>query len=183
MALSALLLVGAVLVVRSAVNVQRVDPGFDASRLYSVNVHVPTSRVSLRLGGHGSVGDDGAKPLIDALMERATQLPGVSSVAVASATPPNIGMMVMPLEVQTPRGSHVDSGTVFIPDIVVRPNLFAALGIRFRDGGTFSAEAAALHEVVIDESLARRLWPGSARSASIFASPRTILRTLNRGTR
>jgi len=69
-------------------------------------------------------------------------------------------MMVMPLEVQTPRGSRIDSGTMFIPDIVVRPTFFSALGIRFRDGGTFSAAASSQHEVVINESLARRLWPG-----------------------
>ncbi|HWH52655.1 MAG TPA: FtsX-like permease family protein, partial [Gemmatimonadaceae bacterium] len=151
MALSALLLVGAVLVVRSVLKLQQVDPGFDANQLYAIDV---------RAASRGPRGlDDGAKATVDALAERAKALPGVSSVAVASSTPPQIGMMVMPLEVQTPRGSRIDSGTMFIPDIVVRPTFFSALGIRFRDGGTFSAAASSQHEVVVNESLARRLWP------------------------
>jgi putative ABC transport system permease protein len=150
MALSAMMLVGAVLVVRSIVKLQRVDPGFNANGLFGVE-----------LAGRAEPGHDNAgKPIIDALVERAKQLPGVSSATVASSTPPAIGMMVVPLEVQTDRGSRVDSGTMFIPDLVVRPDFFAALGIRMIDGSTFSASAVERRELVINESLARRLWPG-----------------------
>ena len=150
MALSAMLLVGAVLVVRSAIKLQQIDPGFDDRQLYAAELSRPSVR-----GQH-----DNPKPVIDALVQRAARLPGVSSVTVASATPPSIGMMVVPLEVRTDRGSRVDSGTMFIPDLFVRPDFFAAMGVRLVDGATFTAGAADRHEMIINASLARRLWPG-----------------------
>jgi putative ABC transport system permease protein len=151
MALSAMLLVGAVLVVRSAIKLQEIDPGFDPAHLYAVRVARPTA-------AHGANAQ--TKPVVDALVERAERLPGVTSVTVASETPPNLGMMVMPLEVQTERGTYVDSGTMFIPTLTVRPDFFAALGVRMRDGASFSTGADTRHEMIINESLARRLWPG-----------------------
>jgi len=69
-------------------------------------------------------------------------------------------MMVMPLEVQTERGTYVDSGTMFVPTLLVRPNFFTALGVRLAEGATFSAGAEKRNELIINESLARRLWPG-----------------------
>ncbi|HWH53220.1 MAG TPA: ABC transporter permease, partial [Gemmatimonadaceae bacterium] len=151
MALSAMLLVGAVLVVRSAIKVQQIDPGFNADKLYAARYYRPAS-------GRGRV--DQTKPVVDALVERAKQLPVVSSVTVASETPPRLSMMVMPLEVQTERGTYVDSGTMFVPTLLVRPNFFTALGVRLTEGATFSAGAEKRNELIINESLARRLWPG-----------------------
>jgi hypothetical protein len=44
MAVSAMLLVGALLIVRSVINLQRVDPGFDTARLYTMRFRLPADR-------------------------------------------------------------------------------------------------------------------------------------------
>src|SRR6185437_11051306 len=71
MALSALLLVCAVLLVRSVIKLQQVDPGFDAANLYSMKIPLPGPRF-----GTAST----RAPLVSALRERTTMIPGVRAV-------------------------------------------------------------------------------------------------------
>ena len=153
MALSALLLVGATLVVRSIVKLQAVDPGFDSKHLYAIDVRLP--RPAYKTGS-------AVAPVMDALAARARQLPGVSSVSVASSMPPNIMMMVEPLEIETRSGPRVDQGSSFNPQMSVRDDFFSKAGIRFVEGGTFAPHAAERREVIINASLALRLWPGES---------------------
>src|SRR5262249_54534745 len=108
MALSALLLVGATLVVRSIVKLQAVDPGFDAKHLYAIDVRLP--RAAYKTAGS-------VAPVMDALVARARQLPGVSGVTVAGSMPPNITIMVLPLEIETPTGTRIDEGSTFNPNM------------------------------------------------------------------
>jgi putative ABC transport system permease protein len=153
MALSALLLVGATLVVRSIVKLQAVDPGFDSKHLYAIDVRLP--QAGYKTGG-------AVAPVMDALAARARQLPGVSNVTVASSMPPNIMIMVVPLEIETRTGPRVDEGSSFNPQLSVRDDFFSKAGIRFVEGGTFAPHAADRREVIINASLARRLWPGES---------------------
>ncbi len=153
MALSALLLVGATLVVRSIVKLQAVDPGFDSKHLYAIDVRLPGAAYKTA----GAV-----SPVMDALVARARQLPGVSSVTVASSMPPNITIMVEPLEIETRTGPRVDEGSSFNPQMSVRDDFFSKAGVRFVEGGTFAPQAADRREIIINASLARRLWPGES---------------------
>jgi predicted permease len=150
MALSSAMLVGAVLVVRSVVKLQHVDPGFDAKHLYAVAPSLPRAAYAT---------DKSVATVISQLADRARQLPGVIGVTVAGATPPDIGMMVAPLEIETPNGPEPNTGSSFVPTMTVADDFFATLGIRFREGGTFTPHAGDRNEAIIDEALARRLWP------------------------
>jgi len=153
MALSALLLVGASLVVRSIVKLQSVDPGFDSKHLYSIDVRLPRSTYKT---------SEAVTPFMNALAARARQLPGVTSVADVSSLPPNILIFVEPLEIETPAGPRTDGGSSFNPKMSVHDDFFAKAGIRFVEGATFSPNAVDLHEVIINASLAHRLWPGQS---------------------
>jgi len=153
MALSALLLVGASLVVRSIVKLQSVDPGFDSKHLYAIDVRFPRASYKTR---------EAMTPFMDALAARARQLPGVSSVTAVSSMPPNIMIFVEPLEIDAPTGARIDQGSSFNPQMSAPGDFFAKAGIRFVEGATFSPSAADRHEVIINASLARRLWPGQS---------------------
>jgi predicted permease len=153
MALSALLLVGASLVVRSIMKLHAVDPGFDPKNLYAIDVRLP--RAVYKTGG-------AIAPVMDALAARARQVPGVSSVTVAGSIPPNITIMVEPLEIETRTGPRVDEGSSFNPQMSVRDDFFSKTGIRFVEGGAFAPHASDRHEVIINASLAQRLWPGES---------------------
>jgi putative ABC transport system permease protein len=153
MALSALLLVGASLVVRSIMKLQSVDPGFDSKNLYAIDVRFPRGAYKT---------DEARTPFMDALAARARQLPGVSSVTAVSTMPPNVMIFVEPLEIETPSGPRVDEGSSFNPLMSVHDDFFSKAGIRFVEGATFSRYAVDRREVIINASLARRLWPGQS---------------------
>ena len=78
-ALAVLLLVGAGLLIRSAVELQRVRPGFDPAG-------VLTARVSLPAGEYRS-GRDRAVATFERIVEEAARVPGVTAAAVASHVP------------------------------------------------------------------------------------------------
>ncbi len=77
-ALSLLLLIGAGLLLQSFRQLLRVDPGFDASNVLTMNVSLPTAKY--------------AKPeqqiaFFDEVLRRVSALPGVRSAAISAALP------------------------------------------------------------------------------------------------
>jgi putative ABC transport system permease protein len=150
MAMSALLLVGATLVVRSVIQLQHVDPGFDAANLYSVTIRLPASR-------YASPAQRTAFAV--AVAERARSIGGVRAVTVAAASPAlPVGLMFADLESE---GVTTISGG-YVSENVVGPDFFRTTGMRLVDGRTFDGGASARREAIINEGLARRLWPGQS---------------------
>jgi predicted permease len=78
MALSAMLLVGAALLIRSIAKLERVDPGFDTHNLYTMAFEPPQS----------SYTPARTEALANELRTRAAGIPGVREVTVASSAPP-----------------------------------------------------------------------------------------------
>ena len=92
MALSALLLVGAALLVRSVINLQQVDVGFDTKNLYAMTVSLSRERFP-------SAAERIA--FIDRVVDAARGIPGVVAVTRSTATPPQLGgFMISPLEIE-----------------------------------------------------------------------------------
>ena len=164
MALAVVVVIGAALLVRSFTILQRVDPGFDARNLLTVDLSLPAARY------------DGAAAIsfYQQLIDRAGAMPGVRVAAAATALPPNAPGNNLDIFIDgraTPPG-----GTLPSPNfVVVTRRYFEALGIRPVQGRAFSDVDAPTSEpvAVINETTARRVWPeGNAIGQRVRTSQR-----------
>lgn len=163
MALGVVLLVGAGLLVRAFFSVQQIDPGFLTDHTVTFRVAVPFQRYT-------------SAPSFNAfsrrLQEALAALPGVTGAGAISHLPfddlPNWGgPVVEPTTTDRTSGRTDDYRAV-------TPGLFETLGVRPIEGRTFTtADGDAKNLVaIIDERLAKRLWPGrSAINQHILVDP------------
>jgi predicted permease len=160
-ALSTLLLVGAGLLVRSFLELQKVDAGFNAGGLVSYRVALAGDRFDTA---------EKSALLFDRLAERTRAIPGVTGVGVVSS---------LPFSGQNSSSSFQIEGRVVGPnqtgphgDIrVVNPGYFQTMQIPLKQGRVFSDEDRAGSEpvAVIDEKLAKQYWPeGNAIGSAIL---------------
>lgn len=148
MALSATLLVGATMLVRSVVMRQRADLGFDPSGLYAVDVDFPNRYAT-----------ESARQRFNAEAEaRIRALPGVRSVSVANVGPTGRGFAIGGLEVQGEPPAPLGE-TSFIDRNEVTPNFFSTLGIGLTEGTTFTDTSEAANQIIVNEGFARKHWP------------------------
>jgi putative ABC transport system permease protein len=150
-AVSLLLLVGAGLLMQSFTQLLRVDPGFDASNVLSMNVTLPS-------GKYAKAQQQIA--FFDDLLGRVAALPGVRSAAVSAAMP----METKRLTPMLPEGQpEVPLPQRPIIDIeAVSPQWFETMCVPLRAGRMFSsADSADTQPVaIVNENFARRFWPG-----------------------
>jgi putative ABC transport system permease protein len=149
-ALSLLLLVGAGLLARTLVNLERVDVGFVAERMLAMEISLPDTRYptpEARIAFY--------RRAIDALRA----LPGVRSAAASSTLPLTGNDMGIGFRVE---GRPVrDEDHTNAAYHAVSPDYFATMGIRIVRGRAFTArddERASL-VLVISETMARTYWP------------------------
>jgi len=150
-ALSLLLLVGAGLLLKSFAQLLRVDPGFDADNVLTMNVTLPSEKY--------------AKPqqqtaFFDALVQRVSVLPGVTSAAVSAALPletKRITPMLPEDQADVPLAQRP-----FINIQAVSQQWFETMRVPLREGRQFNAADSADSQkvVIVNESFARRFWPG-----------------------
>jgi predicted permease len=154
-AVSLALLVGAGLLIRSLVDLQRVSPGFDARRLLVVELSFPRDAYSLP----GSLAR-----FFDLLVPRLTALPGVEAAAATSVLPMS-GIVARSDFVVDGRAPAQAAETPAAQSRWVTPGYFEALGIPLRQGRALSPHDRADSRPVlaVDQALARRfLAPGDA---------------------
>ena len=148
-AFSAVLLVGATMLLRTVWNLQRLDPGFEPRGAYSMEVFLPQERY----------GAEGARAVFyDDLIDRVRRIPGVQDATIAAMAPPFPRMMPAVLEPEE-RPFAQRPKAKFIRVNYVRDDFFSVLGMRFVEGGTFRDTTAAAKEIVISRAAARALWP------------------------
>jgi len=144
--------VGAGLLTRSFSAFFRWDPGFDREHLLVVSASVATGAYQ---------GDDAVMNVYRALSDEVAALPGVQSVARASAGPLFGGFepdQIFPLE---EAGSGERGHQARWYDI--SPTYFETLGIPILRGRAFTQgdDMDSPRVVVVNETLASRLWPGA----------------------
>ena len=148
-ALALVLLIGAGLLINSFWRLQQVDRGFDSRNVVTLNLTL--SRYS---NTQQQVG------FLKEVLERAAQVPGVRSVGVTSTLPLRGGpATTFVLEARPP----VALGDEPSADIrVIDSNYFRTMGITVRAGRAFAETDStnAPKVMVINETLARRFWPG-----------------------
>lgn len=153
-AMALVILVGAGLLLRSFVALQRVDTGFDSRNVLTVQLVLPRARYDSAtkiLAFHGAV------------RERLATIPGV--IAVGGADP-------------LPMSGSRWSGSMFVEDLpvppeqaeqhaeyaVALPGYFRAMGIPLLEGRDFTDadRRGAPLTVIVDERLAAKYWPGQS---------------------
>jgi putative ABC transport system permease protein len=149
-ALATMVLAVALVLARGFAGIIDRDPGFDPSRVISARVALPARY---------QVGLDQAR-FFDAALERVRQIPGVRSVAAVSQLPLSGAMLGSSFLI--PPGAGGSEAIRADADLrAVTPDYFHTMGIALIDGRGFTdrdaADAPAV--AVIDEVMAKRLWP------------------------
>lgn len=147
-ALSVILLIGAGLFVRSLVNVKNIRLGYDADRLLWVDMNWRGMKV-----------DSLQKMALNRqMMDRVKALPGIDNASRALTVPFN---RTWSLSLFVPGIDSVDKLGEFTMQ-AGSPELFATMGTRIiRGRGLTSADRAdAPRVVVINEAMAKKIWPG-----------------------
>jgi predicted permease len=152
MALCTVLLVGAILLLRSVIHLQRTDPGFVPRGLYALELGLPDDRYST----------NAQKQAFDAeVVRRARQIPGVQAATLVASAPPASSFLLGALQLEgqplPPTGS-----TSLIRFNGVGPDFFRIAGMRIVEGTSFTDTTAAAAQVLVNEGMARKLWPGES---------------------
>jgi putative ABC transport system permease protein len=150
LALSVVLLLGAGLLVRSFLNIQRVDRGFDSNGVLTMRLTLPRDRYP----------GDAAGAFFDQLSERLTSLPGVRTVSAASQFPPS-GTFATRFRLE--RGLTQDPTLPTALITVATPTYFDALRVPLRTG-RFLSPADRLdtpRAVVVNEAFVTRYLSGT----------------------
>ncbi|HWP43478.1 MAG TPA: ABC transporter permease, partial [Blastocatellia bacterium] len=150
-ALALVLLIGAGLLVKSFVNLMRVDPGFKPENVLTMNVALPRAKYS---ESHQVLA------FYDQLLNRIRSLPGVEKAAATTSLPLGI--------VNTDTSFIIEGRPAPQPGeepgawySQVTPDYFAAMGMRLVKGRVFDERDHANSPlvIVINETMARRYWP------------------------
>lgn len=151
-ALSVMLLIGAGLMIRSFVALHRVDPGYDTADLLTFQLSLPGNRYS----------NAEREVFQRTLKERLTALPGAVSFT---------GVFPLPLVETLFSGRYGPEAALTDESLygqatyrVVLPGYFETMGTRIVEGRVFTEaeHADSSLVVVIDDKLARILWPGES---------------------
>jgi putative ABC transport system permease protein len=151
-ALALILLAGCGLMARTMLHLNAVDVGFRPD-------HLLTARVALT----GPAWDSTDRRIVfyDAVLDRVRAVPGVTHAGLTLSLPiegSNWGSIFIVRDKPVPLRAELPT-SAFVP---VSAGYFEAMGIQLRRGRTFDARdnAKAGRVVIINDTLANRLWPG-----------------------
>jgi putative ABC transport system permease protein len=150
MGLSVVLLIGALLLVRSFIELRRIDPGFDPEGALTMRVALPVATYPE---------NDDVIRIVTLLRQRLAELPGVSAAGATRLLPltGTIGDWSITLEGREKLPGENPNGDWQ----VVTPGYFESMGMRLVRGRPFTEtdDADSPIVAVINETMARRYWP------------------------
>jgi putative ABC transport system permease protein len=147
LALAVMLTAGAGLLLRSFVQVMRVDPGFASDHLLTLKINAPAR------AQHALV------PFYDQLFAKIESIPGVIGVGGTTRIPLGSTEVSTKLEIE-----GVPRAAAELPEVEMRRaihNYFPAMAIPLLQGRAFTTDdtAASPRVAIVNETLARRLFP------------------------
>jgi predicted permease len=145
------LLIGAGLLFASFRQVLAVDPGFRADGVLTASISLPRSRYN----------NEGLAAFTNDALRRLRALPGVTAAGATNTIPfggNNNDSVIFAEGYQMKPGESVISPS----QVVVTPGYFEAIGARLGRGRFFDERdsASAPKAIIVDETLAKRFWPG-----------------------
>ena len=160
-ALSVVIITAAGLMLRSLWSLSDVNPGFRTDRVVTAEISMDANACPMWLQSASNGAQPGrCQQFFTTLLERFRGLPGAESVALTNALPLNgrQGNYVYDAEGH-PREAR--QGASMATGRLVSPGYFATLGMTLVKGRLLEDQDAsgASHAAVIDEQMAKRLWP------------------------
>jgi len=156
-AVSLMLMVGAGLLARSFVSVQRTDPGFQPDGVLTMRIDLPAYR-------YPDQADYTA--FLSQVLQRIEALPAVTAAGATTALPLSALSDQGPIDFAGAPAATGDSerDRMVLDQLRVTPGYFQAMGIPIRQGRAFewTDRPGAEWAMVVDETLARRFWPNSS---------------------
>jgi len=152
-ALSLVLLIGAGLLIRSFIALQRVQPGFNAEKVISFGVSIPGNRYPK---------NEDISRFVHELELKMGALPGVESVGSTFQLPLTGSGAQMPYAYNAETSQKWESISADWRPIT--PGFFPTVGARLLEGRNFTDADDASHPlvVIVDDMLARQAWPGES---------------------
>ena len=156
-ALALVLLVGAGLMVRSLIHLQRIDLGFNPNNLLTMRVTLARHKYRIRTDSRP------ATQFYQQTLEKLRVEPGVEAAAATTNLPlsgeTQLGRISFTVEGQS---ASEQQGNPFVNDIAISPNYFDVMGIRLVRGRALNDfDLPTTDRVyVISEGLADRMFPG-----------------------
>jgi putative ABC transport system permease protein len=150
-ALSLVLLLSAGLMLNSLIRLLHVDPGFKIENLFCTSIQLPPTQ------------SDEPRPPGDPLaqvMERVRAIPGIQEAALVSSLPLGDSPTVTSIRIEG-RASSQPGEQLYASSAIVSPEYFRLLGLGLLRGRflTENDTRDAPPVVVINETMARTLWP------------------------
>jgi len=162
-ALALIPLVGAGLLIRSFHRLLEVDPGFQHDHVLAMEIDLPQLPVQEQI----KLSLDQQLELVrkqslqfDQLAERIQSLPGTKAVGGISVLPLGSAMRSASRFVVEGQPLPANGARPVAETRSVSPGYFAAMGIPLRQGRPFDAHDYATQNIVTNEAIAQRFWPG-----------------------
>jgi putative ABC transport system permease protein len=156
-ALSLVLLVGAGLLLRSFVKLTKVDPGFEPHNVLTMKMNPPRTKYKDGV----AVGN-----FYQQLMEKVQALPGVEAAAAVNSLPLSNESLKgqLTFEGVTANAERADLASAEVDQSAITPDYFKVMNTPLLSGRVFTPQDARGQPLVaiIDEMLARRLWPNAS---------------------
>jgi putative ABC transport system permease protein len=145
-ALTLTLVIGSGILTRSFVRLMQVSPGFNSKGVLTLRLLVPPSRQP--------------EPLFHRIQEKLLALPGVQFVAVTNALP-LVADGATTSRFNVPGSSLINLDALPAAQIrTTSPDYFRAMHIAVQSGRVFSEHDLNDPVVVINQTMAKRFWPG-----------------------
>jgi putative ABC transport system permease protein len=152
LAVSLVLLAGAVLMIRTVGSLLAVDPGFDSRGVLATRLEFSGARYNT---------EERLVPAMDALLERVATLPGVEGAGLASQVPlgGNFDRYGFHVQGRVPANPELDPS---LERYGVTPDYFRVMRIPLRRGRLFARSDAhgGAAVLIVNETAARTLFPG-----------------------
>jgi macrolide transport system ATP-binding/permease protein len=159
-ALSLALLIGGGLMLRALRQAQTINLGYDPQRAVEMSF-------DLRLQGYDSAQ---GREFQKRLLERVRALPGVESAGIANIIPVDLHISSQPVYIDGQEPSRLANAPRALTSNVT-PGYFKAMGTRLLRGRDFTEydDDKAARVAIINETFARRFWPGEDALGKQFA--------------
>jgi putative ABC transport system permease protein len=148
LALALPLLVGATALARTFAALTSIDPGFRTENVLRLHMAIPRTKYQ---------NDEQIAAFYRRIVDQVAALPGVISAAMVNRVPLTANNMVFSIEFEGVAGPPLS-----VQSRSITPDYFRTMTIPIREGRTFEEGDSANAPLVgiIDERLARSLWPG-----------------------
>src|SRR3954454_14760851 len=127
-------------------------PGFRPDHRIAVRVALPQARSTTAAA---------RAAFFSRLLAQTRALPGVESASLGGGVPPNTGLIFGTIEIEG-KPPAPGAGPSAFSGGPVAPGFFRTLGIRVLEGREFTGADRASSSVIVNQSAARRWWPGQS---------------------